>query len=41
MRLALSLAKAEDVDLRVFLMGDSVTAASQPKDPGATTTSSG
>jgi uncharacterized protein involved in oxidation of intracellular sulfur len=27
LRLALSLAKAEDVDLRVFLMGDSVTAA--------------
>lgn len=27
LRLALSLAKAEDVELRVFLMGDSVTAA--------------
>jgi uncharacterized protein involved in oxidation of intracellular sulfur len=27
LRLALSLAKAEDVALRVFLMGDSVTAA--------------
>jgi uncharacterized protein involved in oxidation of intracellular sulfur len=27
LRLALSLAKAEDVDLHVFLMGDSVTAA--------------
>lgn len=27
LRLALSLAKAEEVELRVFLMGDSVTAA--------------
>ena len=27
LRLALSLAKSEDVELRVFLMGDSVTAA--------------
>jgi uncharacterized protein involved in oxidation of intracellular sulfur len=27
LRLALSLAKAEDVELRVFLMGDAVTAA--------------
>lgn len=27
LRLALSLAKAEDVELRVFLMGDSVTTA--------------
>lgn len=27
LRLALSLSKTEDVDLRVFLMGDSVTAA--------------
>jgi uncharacterized protein involved in oxidation of intracellular sulfur len=27
LRLALSLAKSEDVDLRVFLMGDAVTAA--------------
>lgn len=27
LRLALSLAKAEDVEFRVFLMGDSVTAA--------------
>ncbi len=27
LRLALSLAKTEDVELRVFLMGDSVTAA--------------